>query len=154
MIKSKVFLLLCPLLLMVACTATVGQSNKTGEQLAQQYGSPSEKFMMDFRETLNLSFKIIYAMEVKDYDFLESVSAPGVTVSRVEDKIIFNHNVVNFLDDVNLKNLEYWSSTYLTSDTEFEIGFAHFFDDTHSTFYMRFIRKDGHWLFNGFITNA
>ncbi|HZG84103.1 hypothetical protein [Paenibacillus sp.] len=155
---SKVFLLICPLLFMVACSginSTVDQNNEdqAGEPLAQLDERPSDTFMMDLRETMNLSFKIIYAMERKDYDYLESVSAPGVTVSREEDTIHFNDNSVNFLENVNLSNLEYWSSTYLESDTKFQIGFAHFFDDTHSTFYMSFIRKDGHWLFNGFITN-
>jgi hypothetical protein len=119
---------------------------------------PSEKFMSDLRETMNLSHKIILAMGVKDYSYLESVSAPGVTINKDENKVYFDYGGKkmdwDFLKTIELNKLEYWSSFYLNGENEFQIDFAHFWGDSHGTIEIYFVKIDGSWLFNGFITNA
>jgi hypothetical protein len=119
---------------------------------------PSEKFMSDLRETMNHSLKIIHAMGVRDYSYLESVSAPGVTINKDENKVYFDYGGKkigwDFLKTIELNKLEYWSSFYLYGENEFQIDFAHFWEDSHRTIEIYFIKKDGSWLFNGFVTNA
>ncbi|MDQ0060028.1 hypothetical protein [Paenibacillus harenae] len=52
------------------------------EQVQQVQKEPGELFMMDLRETINLSFKIINAMENNNHQYLESVSASELTVDK------------------------------------------------------------------------
>jgi hypothetical protein len=119
---------------------------------------PSEKFMSDLRETMNHSLKIIHAMGVRDYSYLESVSAPGVSINKDENKVYFDSGGKktgwNFLNAIELNKLEYRFSTYLNGENEFQVGFAHFWEDSHSTIYIDFVKIDGSWLFNGLVTNA
>jgi hypothetical protein len=81
---------------------------------------PNEKFMSDLRETMNLSLKIIHAMGVRDYSYLESVSAPGVTINKGENKVYYDYGGKkigwDFLNTIELNKLEYWSSTYLNGE--------------------------------------
>lgn len=119
---------------------------------------PSETFKMDLRETMNLSFKIIQAMESKNYIFLESVSSSGVKIDTKNNQVVSTYGIDevkwDFLKEIHLGNLEYWGSGYTESDVEIQIIFAHFFEDTHGTIYIDFIKEDNRWLFNGFVTNA
>lgn len=128
------------------------------EQLEELQKRPSETFMMDLRETMNLSFKIIQAMESKDYIVLESVSSSGVEIDKENNQVVFTYGSDevkwDFLNDIHLRNLEYWGSGYTESDLEFQIIFAHYFEDTHGTIYIDFIKEDNQWMFNGFVTNA
>lgn len=120
--------------------------------------APSEAFIQDLRENLNLTFKIIEAMNSKNHAFLESVSAPGIGIDQINNQIVFtygDHEVIsNYLDHINFGNLEYWGSGYDENMEKFQIIIAHFFEETHSTIYFDFINKDNRWLFNGFVTNA
>lgn len=128
------------------------------KQVEELQKVPSETFMMDLRETMNLSFKVIQAMESHDYSLLESVSGPGVIIDRERNQVVFTYDGEeirwNFLKGIHLGNLEYWGSRYAEADIKFQIVFAHFFEDTHGTIYIDFIKEDNRWLFNGFVTNA
>lgn len=119
--------------------------------------APSDQFMMDLRETMNLSFKIFQAMEHNDYSFLESSKASGVLIDKEKNKVIYKYkdNVIeyDFLKGIHLNNLEYWGSGYTDSYSNFQIVFARYFDDTHGTIYFDFIKEENKWLFSGISTN-
>lgn len=140
-------------------TDQISQENANlKEQVKELQKVPSETFKMDLRETMNLSFKIIQAMESKNYIFLESVSSSGVKIDKKNNQVVFTYGIDevkwDFLKGIDLGNLEYWGSGYTESDVEFQIIFAHFFEDTHGTIYIDFIKEDNRWMFNGFVTNA
>lgn len=128
------------------------------EQVKELQKRPSETFMMDLRETMNLSFKIIQAMDSKDYEFLKSVSSSGVKIDQENNQVVFNYGEdevrMDFLNELHFGNLEYWGSGYTENEIKFQIIFAHFFEDTHGTIYIDFIKEDNQWMFNGFMTNA
>ncbi|AOZ94444.1 hypothetical protein [Paenibacillus crassostreae] len=167
MIRTKAFLislLIC--LTLLGCTGNGSttlnsqEAEKTNlsEQVKQLEERPSDAFMMDLRETMNLSLKIFHAMENDDYTYLESVSASGVVINKDDNQVVYSAYEqeirINFLKGLQFDNLEYWSSGYINSDKEFQLGFAQFYEDTHGTIYIDFIRENGQWLFNGFMTNA
>lgn len=119
---------------------------------------PSDQFMMDQRETMNLSFKIFQAMENNDYAFLESSKASGVIIDKEKNQVIYKYNdeviEYDFLKGINFNNLEYWGSGYTGSYSNFNIVFARYFNDTHGTIYFDFIKEENKWLFSGISTNA
>ncbi|MEF2965821.1 hypothetical protein V3851_08270 [Paenibacillus sp. M1] len=128
------------------------------EQVKRLQRVPSETFMMDLRETMNLSFKIMQAMESHDYAYLESVAAPGVIIDKEKNQVVYTYGGEevrwDFLKGIHLGNLEYWGAGYGESEVKFQTIFAHFFNDTHGTIYIDFVKKDNKWLFNGLTTNA
>ncbi|TVX96312.1 hypothetical protein [Cohnella terricola] len=141
-----------------APSAQSSQPSLGAGNLVEQAEVPSDKFMMDLRETLNLSFKILQAMDGKDYTFLESVTASGVTIDKENNQVIYNFSgeemKYDFLTGINLNNLEYWGSGYIESSSRFQIVLAKFLNDTHGTIYFDFIKESNQWLFNGITTNA
>jgi len=134
------------------------QSTQDTSNLVEQVEVPSDNFMMDLRETLNLSFKILQAMDVNDFTFLESVSATGVMIDKERNQVTYTYSgeeiKYDFLKEINLSNLEYWGSGYIGNSSNFQIVFAKFINDTHGTIYFDFIKESNRWLFNGFTTNA
>ncbi|WP_438351217.1 hypothetical protein ACP8HI_11570 [Paenibacillus sp. FA6] len=128
------------------------------DQVKQLQRRPTETFMMDLRENMNISFKILHAMENNDYAYLESVSASGLSIDKVENQVVYMYGSqevrLDFLKGIQLDNLEYWGSGYLEDEAGFQLIFAHYFEETHGTIYIDFIREDGRWVCNGIITNA
>jgi len=151
---NKLFLI-AMLILISACT---NQSNSISSRESDKVEEPSEQFLMDLRETMNLSFKIFQAMENNDYAFLESSKATGVTIDKENNKVKYEYSgeeiAYDFLTGINLSNLEYWGSGYINDHTNFQIIFAKYFNDTHGTIYLDFVKEDNKWLFNGLSTNA
>ncbi|WP_044478192.1 hypothetical protein [Paenibacillus antibioticophila] len=134
------------------------RSSQEVESWINEAETPSEQFMMDLRETLNLSFKIFDAMENNQYSFLESTKAKEITIDKENNQIVYKYYGEeirsDFLKGLNFSNLEYWGSGYNEDGSGFQIVFANYFQDTHGTIYFEFIREGDHWLFNGFTTNA
>ena len=134
------------------------QPSKEIESHLENLESPSDQFMMDMRETMNLSFKIFQAMDHNDYAFLESSKAAGVQIDKVKNRIIYkyedNEIEYDFLKGINISNLEYWGSGYTGSYNKFHIVFARYLDDTYGTIYFDFVKEENKWLFSGISTNA
>jgi hypothetical protein len=108
-----------------------------------------------FSSILNLSFNSFHAMNTKDYKYLESVSASGVTFNKSNDMVSYpfgdKTSESKILDQVDFGNIEYRG--HLIEGNKAIIFFAIYVDDSHFTIDMQFINEDG-WKFNGFITNA
>ena len=134
------------------------QASKEIESHLENLESPSDQYMMDLRETINLSFKIFQAMEHNDYAFLETSKAAGVKIDKDNNRIKYkyedNEIEYDFLKGINFNNLEYWGSGYTGSNNSFHIVFARYFDDTYGTIYFDFIKEENKWLFSGISTNA
>jgi hypothetical protein len=107
------------------------------------------------RQTLNLSFKIFNAMTENDLAYLESVSAPGVSINQSSNSIHFDSNgtpsETKFISSINLKNMEYRGYNIIGDDME--LFFAKYLNDGHVSIYMRYVKQGDQWLFNGFYTN-
>ncbi|TJY42636.1 hypothetical protein E5161_07220 [Cohnella pontilimi] len=118
----------------------------------------NERYIVNLSSTLNLSFKIIHAMGQKDFDYLKSISAPNVTFSKFENRVYFPYGgkiiAPKLLKPIELGNLEYRFSTYMNGESEIIVGFAYYWDDSHSTIELYFVKGEDSWIFNGFITNA
>ncbi|CAM3719033.1 hypothetical protein [Marinicrinis lubricantis] len=177
--RIKMLCICAVLMFLIGCENTTsteaitGEEEKQGitemEQLLQENAElkekvmklekePSEAYMMTLREMMNLSFKIIVAMDNEDYEYLSSVSASGVSVDREKNQIVYmydNQEIrLNFLEDMDLSNMEYWGFWQTEDEERYEMMFAHFVGDTHGTIYMQFMQEQGEWRFAGFMTNA
>lgn len=105
----------------------------------------------DLRETLNLTFRIIGAMESKDYDYLESVSSSAVTFDRTTDTFRAQDHESTLLNSVTFRNLEYRFFNK-SADNRAEIGIAKV-EYGAVEIYFQFTKVDDNWLFDGMITN-
>lgn len=136
------------------------QQNPASEEAAtgQQKDMPSDAFLMDLRETMNLSFAVIDAMANKDYASLEVIKSKDITIDQENDRILYSYGdqiiEQDFLENLSFGNLEYWGSGYLEDATKFQIVFAKYVEDTHGTIYFEFVKEGREWLFSGLITNA
>jgi len=133
-------------------------ANEENTSLNQLQQVPNEQFMMDLRVTMNLSLKILHAMERNNYEYLESVFAPSVGVNKEKNEIVYTiygeEIRLGFLKNIHLGNIEYWGSGYMDNDTTFQIILAHYSGDTHGTIYLDYIKQDNEWLLKGIMTNA
>ena len=121
------------------------------QELEDQNKPPAEIELSDFRETLNLTFKLINAMELKDYKYIESVSSPTVMLNKEKNTFTTKDGESEFLKSANLGTLEY-RFFHKSDDTSMIIGLAKITDHA-SEINFQYTKTDGKWLFNGFITN-
>ncbi|WP_339257812.1 hypothetical protein MKZ12_28060 [Paenibacillus sp. FSL R5-0713] len=110
------------------------------------------------RETLNITFKLMAAMQSKDYAYLESVSSPNIEISQQSNVIISKRDQVDyevpFLQNVSLNNLEYRGFNPLDSDRVI-LHMATVWSDGNGALDLYFIRsEEGNWLFDGLLTNG
>ncbi|WP_054955101.1 hypothetical protein [Paenibacillus dakarensis] len=110
------------------------------------------------RVLLNQSFKIISAMEKKDYNYLKSVAGPDVTISEKDNKIITEkHGEYKFLV-APMDKLEYRGGGYPDgSNDQFHIFLATVSteegNEGSSEIYMHFVKVNNEWKYDGYITN-
>ncbi|RPK26065.1 hypothetical protein [Paenibacillus xylanexedens] len=110
------------------------------------------------RETLNITFKLMAAMQSDNYTYLESVSSPNIEISQQDNIIISKLEQgdyeVPFLQNVSLNNLEYRGFNPLDSDRVI-LHMATVWSDGNSALDFYFIRSEkGNWLFDGLLTNG
>ncbi|MEH7884277.1 hypothetical protein V7654_08120 [Bacillus sp. JJ1609] len=100
------------------------------------------------RETLNLSFKTIAAMERKDYQYLESISDSGVSIDKETDSFHFEgRHDQNFLQTIDYSKLEYRFHNKVNNKST--VGFA----ENNAEIIFEFIETDDTLLLHSFITN-
>lgn len=110
------------------------------------------------RETLNITFKLMAAMQSNNYTYLESVSSPNIEISQQNNIIISKLEQgdyeVPFLHNVSLNNLEYRGFNPLDSDRVI-LHMATVWSDGNGALDFYFIRsEEGNWLFDGLLTNG
>ncbi|KGP77670.1 MULTISPECIES: membrane lipoprotein lipid attachment site-containing protein [Paenibacillus] len=138
------------------------ENNSLKEQLENSKGSTDEADLINsLRETLNLTFKIISAMETKDYAYIESVSSSDVEVSQQNNSILLKNaespSEVAFLNEISLEELEFRGYNQKDKD-HFMLALAKVITTKGSEGNIElnfdFVRSDTDgWLFNGFTTN-
>ncbi|MEK4664970.1 hypothetical protein MHH93_24065 [Priestia sp. FSL H7-0729] len=110
------------------------------------------------RETLNITFKLIAAMQSNNYTYLESVSSPNIEISQhnniISSKLEQGDYEVPFLHNVSLNNMEYRGFNPLDSDRVI-LHMATVWSDGNGALDFYFIRsEEGNWLFDGLLTNG
>ncbi|MEI4770837.1 hypothetical protein WAX74_14525 [Psychrobacillus sp. FJAT-51614] len=110
----------------------------------------------DLRTTMNLTFKLLTALEKKDFEYISSISSPNVQVNEKESILFFkrqkNSHEISSNKEYSLENLEY--RFYELEEDKMTIGFAEYFFEGHSTIYFEFIRQDETWLIDFIVTDA
>ncbi|MFC9706748.1 hypothetical protein ACFTRD_01150 [Paenibacillus sp. NPDC056933] len=131
------------------------------EQIAQiQENVHNEELRNNLRETLNMTFKLIAAMESGDTAYIESVSSPNVDISTNDNTMII-HNTghsyeVNFIKGIQWDEFEFRG--YNQKDTDhFMLFIAQYITtkglEGNIAYELSFVRSpEGHWLFDGFIS--
>lgn len=79
---------------------------KVSELEASTNNQKNEELMENIRDTLNLSFKVLSAMSDKDFDYLQSVAAPDVKISKDSETLTTEIGEIPLLKPINLKELE------------------------------------------------
>jgi hypothetical protein len=131
------------------------------EQIIQlQENVHSEELRNNLRETLNMTFKLIDAMESGDIAYIESVSSPNVVISKNSSTMII-HNAghsyeVDFLKDIQWDEFEFRGYDQTDSD-HFMLFIAKYITTKGSegniAYEFSFVRSpEGGWLFDGFIS--
>ncbi|MCM3128936.1 hypothetical protein ACFQ3J_09195 [Paenibacillus provencensis] len=128
------------------------ENQQLKKELEASKNSPSEEHMNVITGTLNTSFKIIDAMNNKDYETLQSLSVPTIefdeqaetyTLQGIDDK-----QNVSLLTSIGIGNLEYRGYTQ-TNENEVEVFLANYYDEGHVAIYMHFELVDQQWLYKG-----
>lgn len=124
-------------------------------------GKDNEVLVNNIRETFNLTFKIISAMEYKKYDFIQSVSSPKVKISQENNSIIVNNGEnsyeVSLLEKININELEFRGYNQ-KDENHFMLALAKVNTQEGSEGAIElnfdFIRSEnGNWKFDGLLTN-
>lgn len=119
-----------------------------------------EETRTNLRETLNMTFKLIAAMESEDTAYIESVSSPNVEIAASRNALVVQHGdssyEVNFIKSILWDEFEFRG--YNQKDSE---NFMLFVARTITTkgsegtieYEFSFIRSpEGEWLFDGYIS--
>ncbi|MFX3647106.1 MAG: hypothetical protein ACE3K2_19395 [Paenibacillus sp.] len=128
------------------------------EQIQKEKDAKEQEEVESLRETLNITFKLMAAMQSNNYTYLESVSSPNIEISQQNNTIISKLEQgdyeVPFLQNVSLNNLEYRGFNPLDSDRVI-LHMAIVWSDGNGALDIYFNRsEEGNWLFDGLLTNG
>lgn len=167
---NKIYFMLFIVFILSACSngevspvtheAQIQDLQTKNEQLIEELNAskmaPSEKHMNVIRGTLNASFKIIGAMNNKDYITLESLSVPTMEFDEQAETYTLKDDDhkqdVSMLSSIEIGNLEY-RGYHQTNENEVEVFLANVYHEGHVAIYMHFELVDGQWLYKGHYTN-
>ncbi|MGC5776674.1 hypothetical protein [Paenibacillus pabuli] len=120
----------------------------------------NEELSNNLRETLNMTFKLLAAMESGDIAYIESVSSPNVVISKNSNTMII-HNAghsyeVNFLKGIQWDSFEFRGYDQKDSD-HFMLFLAKYITTKGSegniAYEFSFVRSpEGNWLFDGYVS--
>lgn len=184
---KKNLIILFLVVLLSACTNTGPSSEPTGSQPAEgadtaaleqlqqenaklqeqlEQGEEADKAVAGaLRETLNMTFRLITAMDDKDYDYITSVSSTNVEVSQEKNMLIVRNEQaptdapteVALLNGLELAELEFRG--FEQTDESHAVLFMARVSTTegaegNAALNFQFIRSgDGAWQFDGLLTN-
>lgn len=105
-------------------------------------------------EILNISFKVIAAMNDKDLNYLKSVAGPNIKISKNSEKIIstIEYGEVNLLN-IPMNELQYRGFVEQDSEDKFQIALARVSEKGNVEIYIDFILIENNWKYNGHVTN-
>lgn len=104
------------------------------------------------RETFNLSLRIISAMINKDYDYLEKVIAPSVTLYKENDSISYDETAYEYplMNDFDYANFEFRG--YMEDGDETFIFFG-VYNVSYEFTFVRSKSLEGNYLLKSLYTN-
>ncbi|WP_440116821.1 hypothetical protein [Paenibacillus sp. QZ-Y1] len=132
------------------------------EQITQlQENAHSEEMRNNLRETLNLTFRLMAAMESGDLAYIESVSTSSVQIPKSGDTLTITHGEspsyeVAFLKGIHWDEFEFRG--YNQKDSEHFMLFIAQLINTEGSegniaYEFSFVRSaDGVWLFDGYVS--
>ncbi|WP_339788152.1 hypothetical protein NSQ38_07095 [Paenibacillus sp. FSL R7-0313] len=170
--KSRILLIWMLALFLTACSSSDDASLPDVQERERKDAIDNEQIQKEkdakdtkeqeevesLRETLNITFKLMAAMQSNNYTYLESVSSSNIEISQQNNTIISKLEQgdyeVPFLQNVSLNNLEYRGFNPLDSDRVI-LHMAIVWSDGNSALDFYFIRsEEGNWLFDGLFTNG
>nr|WP_154892802.1 hypothetical protein [Paenibacillus xylanexedens] len=119
-----------------------------------------EETRTNLRETLNMTFKLIAAMESEDIAYIESVSSPNVEIATSKNALVVQHGdssyEANFIKSILWDEFEFRGYDQKDSD-HFMLFVARTITTKGSEgtieYEFSFIRSpEGKWLFDGYIS--
>lgn len=128
--------------------ALIQQDEELKSQLEERPNLPA----IQLRETMNLSLKIIRAMDNLDFKFLEAVVAPNTLIDHEKKAFIFEDgHEQNFLN-VDYSILEY--NFHDLTDGIITVGFAQPSPQNGNTeIYFEFVQENEKYLLTSYKTN-
>lgn len=140
----------------------IEELQKENKRLMDQLNNKEESdvskgTLANIRETINTTFKLIAAMNNKDYTLLRSLSSPELTINENNNTITLNGSDakkdVPYLSPIGLNELEYRGYDQKDENTS-QVFLANVSSNGAIEIYIDFVRlKDGDWLYNGHLTN-
>ncbi|WP_145407234.1 bZIP transcription factor [Paenibacillus xylanexedens] len=142
---------------------TIKELEEKNQQLQEQINQlqvdvNSEEIRNNLRETLNMTFKLIAAMESGDTAYMKSISSPNVEISQDNKQFIIvkeSHSYeVNFISGLAWDEFEFRGYDQTDSD-HFMLFIAHYNytegSEGHAAYEFSFVRSpEGEWLFDGY----
>lgn len=137
----------------------ISQLEIENEQLNARIKEKNQQVELEkeaLRTTMNLSLKLLSAMNTSDFEFITSVASEEVQVNKADNKLQFTHETsvheISLEGNYLLENLEF--RFYDLDGEKMTLGFAHHFFEGHGTMYFQFVNHNGEWLLHSFVTNA
>ena len=104
------------------------------------------------RETLNLSLRIISAMINKDYDYLEKVIAPSVTLHKENDSISYDETAYEYPLMNNFDYANFESRGYMEEEEEVIIILG-IYNVSYEFTFVKSRSPEGNYLLKSLYTN-
>lgn len=123
------------------------KNDKSTEKQNDTWTKPDKIDNMDHLDIVHLAYDIFEAQDRKDYDFLYSVVAKGVSVDEVTDKFIFENFDMNFFTKEELGELEFRYTHEEEEDGSVIVGFGAINYKEESSFVVdyTFVQESGTW---------
>ncbi|WP_042478398.1 hypothetical protein [Bacillus ndiopicus] len=121
----------------------IQQNEELKKQLEERPNLPSTQL----KETLNLSIRIIQAMNNLDFNYLETVIDSNVAIDHEKKAFIFENGYEQNFLNVDYSILEY--RFHHLENNVITVGFG----QHNIAIYFEFSQKDGQYLLNSLITN-
>ncbi|WP_337034344.1 hypothetical protein [Paenibacillus illinoisensis] len=139
-------------------TQTIKELREENTRLQESVND--EETRTNLRETLNMTFKLIAAMESEDTAYIESVSSPNVEIATSRNALVVQYGEfsyeVNFIKSILWDEFEFRGYNQKDSD-HFMLFIARTITTKGSEgtieYEFSFIRSpEGEWLFDGYIS--
>ncbi|MEW4371635.1 hypothetical protein [Paenibacillus kandeliae] len=139
-----------------ASTGTIVQAQSSEAIPAQETSDLhyDEQARQALKDTLNITFKLLNAMQKNDVAYISTIAAPDVQINNERHSITVDDYERPFLKGIGLGNLEY-RYYFPQSANQIELGFAYVpqGENPSYTIVFDYVRStDGQWLYHGHIT--
>lgn len=139
-----------------ASTGTIVQAQSSEAIPAQETSELhyDEQARQALKDTLNMTFKLLYAMQKNDAAYISTIAAPDVQIDSERHSVTVDDYERPFLKGIGLDNLEY-RYYFPQSQNQIELGFAYVpqGENPGYTIVFDYVRStDGQWLYHGHIT--